>query len=85
MPANWFRCMCGFMIEVKAEVGDSVASAHHLHKDTRLDGSFTIVRMEEIREPALECEVACAVGSLENHHAVPAAQKPHPRPRRRAA
>ena len=85
MPTSSFRCPCGFMIEAAPQIGDSVVSAYHLHKEVRLDGSSTLVRMEEIPRPVLEREVACALGGLENRHAVSAAGKPHPRPHRRAA
>lgn len=44
----WYRCSCGFRKEITPRVGDTITSACHLHRSTRLDGSAAIVRMEEI-------------------------------------
>ncbi len=60
---GWYRCTCGFVTEAAPQFGELIASVSHLHRATRLDGTSSIVRMEEISDPALECEVACSVGS----------------------
>jgi hypothetical protein len=44
----WYRCSCGFRKEITPRLGDTVTSACHLHRATRLDGTAAIVRMEEI-------------------------------------
>ncbi len=66
---GWYRCTCGFMTEATPRIGDSIASVSHLHRATRLDGTSSIVRMEEIQAPLLDRAPACAV---EPHGAHPA-------------
>lgn len=44
----WYQCSCGFRKEITPRLGDTITSACHLHRSTRLDGSAAIVRMEEI-------------------------------------
>jgi hypothetical protein len=63
MTVSWYRCPCGFATEARPRFGDSITSVSHLHRATRLDGTSSIVRMDEISDPAFECEVACPVGS----------------------
>jgi len=63
MTVSWYQCPCGFVTEATPRFGDSIASVSHLHQATRLDGTSSIVRMDEISDPALGCEVACPVGS----------------------
>ncbi len=65
----WYRCVCGFIMEATPQLGDSIVSVSHLHPAARLDGASSIVRMEEIRDPVLDCEIACAVGSPDAHPA----------------
>lgn len=47
-----FQCSCGFVKEETPRFGDTIVSVSHLHRSVRLDGSATIVRMEEIAELA---------------------------------
>ena len=44
----WYRCSCGFRQEITPQLGDTITSACHLHRSTRLDGTAAIVRMEEV-------------------------------------
>jgi hypothetical protein len=44
----WYQCSCGFRKEITPRLGDTITSACHLHRSTRLDGSSAIVRMKEI-------------------------------------
>ena len=44
----WYQCSCGFRQEITPRLGDTITSACHLHRSTRLDGTAAIVRMEEI-------------------------------------
>lgn len=64
---SWYQCPCGFVTEATPRFGDSITSVSHLHRGTRLDGTSSIVRMDEISDPALECEIACLVGSGKEH------------------
>ncbi len=90
---GWYRCTCGFVTESTPRFGDSIASVSHLHRAARLDGTSSIVRMEEILDPALGCEIACAVESRAAHRAGSSVTTPsllpqraeRPRPLRRAA
>ena len=47
-----YQCSCGVRVEMKPRFGDAITSVNHLHPSSRLDGTSTIVRMEEIRMPA---------------------------------
>ncbi len=58
---GWYRCACGYMTEETPRPGASIVSVYHLHRVARLDGGSSIVRMEEVPDPAFECELACAV------------------------
>lgn len=88
---GWYRCTCGFMTEATPRIGDSIASVSHLHRATRLDGTASIVRMEEIQAPALDHETTCAVEPHGAHLAESAVTTPSSlpqrteRPQRRAA
>ncbi len=90
---GWYRCACGYMTEESPRLGASIASVYHLHRAARLDGGSSILRMEEVPDPALDCELACGMVGQEAHHALtatgtrstylpPAETEP---PRRRAA
>jgi len=65
----------------------------HLHRVARLDGTSSIIRMEEIHDPALGCEIACTVKNRDAHRAgigaittsVPPQRAERPRPQRQAA
>ncbi len=93
MTVGWYQCTCGFVTEATPRFGDSIASVSHLHRATRLDGTSSIVRMDEISEPALECEVSCSVGSQREHRLLTGAgmgplgpqERRAPRSSRRAA
>ncbi len=50
---GWYRCSCGFITEATPRFGDSIVSMNHVHRDARVDGTSSIVRMEEIPDPAL--------------------------------
>lgn len=67
MTVGWYQCPCGFVTEATPWFGDSVTSVSHLHRATRLDGTSSIVRMDEISDPVLECEVSWSVGSQSEH------------------
>ncbi len=88
---GWYRCTCGFMTEATPRIGDSIASVSHLHPGTRLDGTASIMRMEEIQAPALDRETACAVVPRGAHPKESAVTTPSSlpqrteRPQRRAA
>ena len=88
---GWYRCTCGFMTEATPRIGDSIASVSHLHRATRLDGTSSILRMEEIEVPALDHETTCAVEPRGAHPAESAVTTPSSllqgaeRPQRRAA
>jgi hypothetical protein len=58
---SWYQCTCGFVTEATPRFGDSIASVCHLHRATRLNGTSSIVRMDEISDPLIRCEVACPV------------------------
>lgn len=73
---SWYQCTCGFVTEATPRFGDSIVSMSHLHRAARLDGTSTIVRMEEIPDPALGCEISCVVGSADAHHTPPGASAP---------
>ena len=47
-----YQCSCGVRIEMRPQFGDAITSVNHLHRSSRLDGTSTTVRMEEIRMPA---------------------------------
>lgn len=47
---SWYRCPCGFIKEESPRFGGSIVSVNHLHRSVRLDGSATIVRMEEVSD-----------------------------------
>jgi hypothetical protein len=53
---GWYRCSCGFMAKATPRFGDSIVSVSHLHQAGRVDGTSSIVRMEEITDPAIERE-----------------------------
>jgi hypothetical protein len=53
---GWYRCSCGFVTEATPRLGDSIVSVSHIHQAARIDGTSSIVRMEEIPDPALERE-----------------------------
>jgi hypothetical protein len=57
MTVSWYQCTCGFVTEAAPRFGDSITSVSHLHRATRLDGTSSIVRMDEISGPVLKCEV----------------------------
>jgi len=90
---SWYHCTCGFVTEATPRFGDSIVSVSHLHRATRLDGTSSIIRMEEIQDPALGCEIACAVETRDAHRAgigaittsVPPQRAERPRPQRQAA
>ena len=67
---SWYRCSCGYMTEATPRFGDSIVSMYHLHRAARLDRSSSIERMEDVPDPALDCELACAVVGQEARHAV---------------
>lgn len=67
MSVSWYQCTCGFVTEATPRFGDSITSVSHLHRSTRLDGTSSIVRMDEISDPVLECEVTCPVESDDEH------------------
>ncbi len=69
---GWYRCACGYMTEATPRFGDSIVSLYHLHHAARVDRS-SIARMEEVPDPALDCDLACAVAGREAHHALAAA------------
>jgi len=50
----WYQCSCGFLKELAPKPGSVITSVSHLHRSTRLDGTASIVRMEEIGEPVPE-------------------------------
>jgi hypothetical protein len=81
MIVSWYQCTCGFVAEATPRFGDSIASVNHLHRATRLDGTSSIVRMDEILDPALECDVACSVGSGDEHRPLSGAGTQPFRPR----
>ncbi len=88
---GWYRCACGFMTEATPLIGDSITSVSHLHRATRLDGTSSIVRMQETHAPALDRETACAVVPRGAHPKESAVTTPSSlpqrteRPQRRAA
>jgi len=43
----WYRCSCGALKEEAPRLGDVIVSVYHLHRSARLDGTATVVRMEE--------------------------------------
>ena len=47
----WYQCSCGVLKEISPQLGETIKSVNHLHRSARLDGTATIVRMEEIRLP----------------------------------
>jgi len=47
----WYQCSCGFLTEMRPQIGDTIASVCHLHRSARIDGGSAIVRMEEIPDP----------------------------------
>jgi hypothetical protein len=53
---RYYRCSCGFRTEQTPRLGDTLISVYHLHHATRLDGSSSIVRMEEVSFPSPPCE-----------------------------
>jgi hypothetical protein len=59
----WYRCECGFLVELTPRPGNVIASVNHLHRSARVDGTSAIVRMEESQtgiagDPAGGTEVA---------------------------
>jgi hypothetical protein len=60
------------MTEKAPCLGASIVSVYHLHHGARVDGTSSIERMEEVPDPALNCELACAVAGQEAHHALTA-------------
>lgn len=48
---GWYQCSCGFLTEMRPQIGDTIASVCHLHRSARIDGGSAIVRMEEIPDP----------------------------------
>jgi len=44
----WYQCSCGFLTEMRPQIGDTITSVCHLHRSARLDGTSAIIRMEEI-------------------------------------
>jgi hypothetical protein len=67
---GWYRCSCGFITEARPRFGNSIVSVSHLHQASRVDGTSSIARMEEIPDPALESATPGA----------PAIQTPHEAP-----
>jgi len=67
---GWYRCACGYMKEETPRLGASIASVYHLHRAARVDGGSSIVRMEEVPDPTLDCELACAVVGQEADRAL---------------
>lgn len=60
----WYQCSCGVLKEISPQLGETITSVNHLHRSARLDGTATIVRMEEIPGPhrrrvEMSAEVAC--------------------------
>lgn len=47
----WYQCSCGVLKELSPHLGETITSVNHLHRSARLDGTATIVRMEEIDVP----------------------------------
>lgn len=69
---GWYRCACGYMTGETPRLGASIVSVYHLHRAARVDGGSSIVRMEEVLEPALERGLARAATAEEAHNAVTA-------------
>lgn len=66
---GWYRCSCGFITEVRPRFGNSIVSVSHLHRASRLDGTSSIGRMEEIQDPAVARAAPCAAPTLRVHEA----------------
>jgi hypothetical protein len=47
----WYQCSCGVLKEISPQLGETITSVNHLHRSARLDGTATIVRMQEITVP----------------------------------
>jgi hypothetical protein len=67
---GWYRCSCGFITEARPRFGNSIVSVSHLHRASRLDGTSSIARMEEIPDPALECATPRAAATRTTQEAL---------------
>jgi hypothetical protein len=82
---GWYRCSCGFMTEATPRFGDSIVSVSHLHRAAQVDGTSSIVRMEEIAGPGLEREIPGTALTRTASEASASARPVATRPERRAA
>jgi len=82
---GWYRCSCGFIIEATPRFGGSIVSVSHLHRAARLDGTSSIVRMEEMVAPGLERETSRTSPIQGADEALVSPRSIAPRPGRRAA
>jgi len=55
----WFRCSCGYMVELKPLLGE-IVSVYHLHTEARLDRAAQPFRMEPLPDPVPEPVLAGA-------------------------
>jgi hypothetical protein len=60
---TWYRSSCGFTSEATPRRGRSIVSVSHLHRGERVDGTSSIVRMEEVPDPAVDGEATSARGN----------------------
>lgn len=58
----WFRCSCGYMVELRPVAGE-IVSVYHLHTETRLDKTAQPCRMERLPDPVPE-PVLVSAGSV---------------------
>jgi hypothetical protein len=55
----WFRCSCGYMVELQPIAGE-IVSVYHFHAAARVDKSAQLTRMEPLPDPVPERAVAVA-------------------------
>jgi len=82
---GWYRCSCGFVTEATPRFGGSIVSVSHLHRAARLDGTSSIVRMEEIADLGHERETSRTSPIQGAHEASVSPRSVAARPGRRAA